>query len=367
MSRTTAENTVLDQEKEANHHRSQAAFFHHPQSALVADHRIPSDAVKSLLQQVVYGREQAVDYKLGSVKDNAAQLSLLLSHVSTVKDYSGRTISEMTLLQAAAAAGDIHMCMVLKNYMSPEEFSAQLLEIFPGGIEAHEREQLGNIFDFKTIFEVIRGAKSDDLDQALRKTDAQWTETDSARAKPDGALSLTEALNRFREQFFNHSCREKIFNPYHMLRAFEWYGLLHAQSERDNSDLSNKKRDLFWCQVMGFCQLMMPACYMQAFSQGLYYLVKVNQLNSRRSEEFDRYLTLRESGLLCFPIFEGRCCDLGFDFAISPISSRAYWQGSDALSCPLLEGSFVREFVSDKNKKFAEFCAVGALPSARPT
>jgi len=43
----------------------------------------------------------------------------------------------MTLLQAAAAAGDVEMCLMLKNYMSPKEFSTQLAEIFQEGIKAH--------------------------------------------------------------------------------------------------------------------------------------------------------------------------------------------------------------------------------------
>jgi hypothetical protein len=364
MSRTTVENTGLEKEQGSSNHPSRARFFHHSQPAPVVGHRTQSDAVTSLLQHVVYGREQSVHYKLESVKGNAAQLSALLSDVSTVKDYSGRTISDMTLLQASASAGDIDMCRMLKNYLSQEEFSAQLAELFPGGIEAHERDQLGNIFNFDTIFAAIRGARDEDLDAALSKAGAEWTETDSARAKPDRALSLTEALNRFRAQFFNHSCSEKIFNPCHLLRAFELYGLLHVQSERDNSALSDKKRDLFECQVMGFCQLMMPACYMQAFSQGLYYLVKVNQLDSWGPENFDRYLTLRESGLLCFPLFEGRCCDLGFDFAISPISSRAHWSDKDPLPTPLLACSFIRKFVSDKNSWLSAHCAAMTLPSA---
>lgn len=358
MSRTTVENTA---ESGATNHPSRAGFFHHPSSA---GHRMQSDAAASLLQQVVYGRELVVQHKLENVKGNAAQLSVLLSHVSTVKDYSDRTISDMTLLQAAAAAGDIDMCILLKNYLSEAEFSAQLAELFPRGIEAHEREQLSNVFNFDAIFSAIRGASSADLDAASSKAGAQWTETDSARAKPDRALSLTEALNRFRAQFFNHSCSEKIFNPCHLLRALELYGLLHAQSERDKNTLNDKKRDLFWCQVTGFCQLMMPACYMQAFSQGLYYLVKVNQLDSWRPEAFERHFVLRHDPLLCFPLFEGRCSDLGFDFAVSPISSRAHWLGKDPLPTPLLACAFIRKFTSGKNSWLSAHCAATTLPSA---
>ena len=57
--------------------------------------------------------------------------------MGTVKDYCDGTITGMTLLQAAAAAGDVEMCLMLKNYMSPKEFSTQLAEIFQEGIKAH--------------------------------------------------------------------------------------------------------------------------------------------------------------------------------------------------------------------------------------
>ena len=91
-----------------------------------AGQRISSDAVNPILQQVVYGNENAVKTALEAAKSNATQLSGILSDTGTGKDYSDRTITGMTLLQAAAAAGDIEMCLMLKNYMAPEEFVCQL-------------------------------------------------------------------------------------------------------------------------------------------------------------------------------------------------------------------------------------------------
>lgn len=72
--------------------------------------------VNSILQYVVYGEESAVNAALEAVKSNATQLSALLSDTGTVKDYSDRTITDMTLLQAAAAAGDVEMCQMLRRY-----------------------------------------------------------------------------------------------------------------------------------------------------------------------------------------------------------------------------------------------------------
>lgn len=294
-------------------------------SAAASASRMHSEAIKPILQHVVYGEESRVKEALEAVKSNAT-LSALLSDTGIVKDYSDRTISGMTLLQAAAAAGDIEMCQMLKPYFDlipngQQEFANQLDELFQEGIEVHEIEQQRNTFNFDSILAAILVASSTDLDAALNKTGAQSTETDSARAKPDSALSLTEALNRFREQFAQHSRSEKIFNPQQLLRAFEVYCALWDQCQRDFSDLDYNKCDLFWRQIIGYTQRFMPACYAQAFSQGLYYLVKVDldpdQSDTWRAEAFRRDLQLRGGDFSYFPLPPDSCSGLGFDFAIS--------------------------------------------------
>lgn len=275
-----------------------------------AAQRIHSDAVNPILQQVVYGEENRVEDTLEAIKNNAAQLSALLSDTGTVKDYSDRTITGMTLLLAAAAAGDIDMCLMLKNYMAPEEFATQLTEIFPEGIEAHESEQQRNTFNFDAILAAIRAANTRALDAALNKT--------------DNGSALCRALEKFRRQFTEISNNEKIFNPQHLLRAFEVYNALWNQCERDGSDHDYQKRDLFWRQIIGFCQRFMPACYAQAFSQGLYYLVKEDQDASWCPETFKRDLKLRRDNFSYFPLPRDSRSGLGFDFAI--YDGRA-WRG----------------------------------------
>ncbi|MCX7125631.1 MAG: hypothetical protein NTU49_07795, partial [Gammaproteobacteria bacterium] len=319
LSITTAMEVALDEEQKARQAidvEAQTAYRHLQaefsrarlfllrgvRGAATAGQRISSDAVNPTLQQVVYGNENAVKAELEAVKSNPTQLSALLSDTGTVKDYSDRTITGMTLLQAAAAAGDVDMCLMLKNYMSSEEFSTQLAEIFLEGIEAHESEQQRNTFNFDAILAAIREANTPDLDAALNKT--------------DNGSALCRALEEFRRQFTEISNREKIFNPQHLLRAFEVYNALWDQCERDGNDRDYKKRDLFWRQIIGYTQRFMPACYAQAFSQGLYYLVKVDQPDSWRPEAFKRDLKLRCDNFSYFPLPLDSRSGLGFDFAI---------------------------------------------------
>lgn len=311
LSITTAMEVALDEEQKARqaidveaqiaYRQLQAEFsrarlflLRGARGTATASQRIPSDAVNPILQQVMYGNENAVRATLEAVKDNSAQLAALLSDIGTVKDYSDRTITGMTLLQAAAAAGDIDMCLMLKNYMSPEEFATQLAEIFPESIEAHEASLQRNTFNFDAILAAISAANIPDLDAALNKT--------------DNGSALCRALEEFRRQFSELSNNEKIFNPQHLLRAFEVYNALWDQCD--------KKRDLFWRQIIGYTQRFMPACYAQAFSQGLYHLVKVDQPDSWRPESFKRDLKLRCDDFSYFPLHRDSRSGLGFDFAI---------------------------------------------------
>ena len=360
---TTAMEVALDEEqkaRQATDAAAQEAFcqlqtqfsrerlfaLRNARGAATAGHCISSDAIiNPLLQQVVYGEENRVKDALEAIKSNATQLSALLSDTGTVKDYSDRTISGMTLLQAAAASGDIDMCLMLKNYMAPEEFICQLAEIFP---EAHEAKQQRNTFNFDAILAAIQAANTPDLDAALKKT--------------DNGSALCHALEEFRRQFSELSNNEKIFNPQHWLHAFEVYNALWDQCERDGSDRDYKKRDLFWCQIIGYTQRFMPACYAQAFSQGLYYLVKVDQPGSWRPEAFKRDLKLRCDNFSYFPLPRDSRSGLGFDFAMYA----GDWRVSGLRTGVTLLPRFFQKLLSSKNSWLSEHYAAGARAVARP-
>jgi hypothetical protein len=295
--------------------------------------RMHSERFNPVLQDVAYGEESKVRDALESVKSDSAQLAALLSDTGTVKDYSDRTITDMTLLQAAAASGDIDMCLMLKNYMAPKEFVYQLSEIFPNGIEAHEIEQQRSAF----ILEAIQTAGTTDLDAALNKT--------------DNSSELSRALEEFRRQFSELSNNEKIFNPHHLLRAFEVYNALWDKCEHDGNDSNYKKRDLFWRQIIGYTQRFMPACYAQAFAQGLYYLVKVDQGASWRPEPFNRALKLKHGDYSVFPLPVDPHSGLGFDFVVYA----ARRNEASGCACQIVD-HYSKTFVEQKHQAFRTLC-----------
>ncbi len=325
--------------KERLFHQARLFLLRGARGAAATGDRIQSNEVNPILQLVVYGEENKVKEALEAVKSNSTQLSALLSDTGTVKDYSNRTITSMTLLQAAAAAGDVDMCLMLKDYMSPEEFATQLTEIF--------RERIENTFNFDAILAAIRAANIRDLDAALNKT--------------NNGSPICLALEEFRHQFSELSNNEKIFNPQHLLRAFEVYNALWDQCERDGSDRDYKKRDLFWRQIIGYTQRFMPACYAQAFSQGLYYLVKVDQPDSWRPEAFKRDLKLRCDNFSYFPLPRDSRSGLGFDFAIYGRHGFGRFRATGAGDL-----HFFQKLLSSKNSWLSEHYAASAEHITQP-
>lgn len=277
--------------------------------------RVSSDAVHPILQEVVYGQENKVRDMLEAVKNDIAQLSVLLTHTSTVTDYSNRTITGMTLLQAAAAAGDSDMCLMLKKYFDlipngQQAFSTQLAEIFPEGIEAHEKKQKQNCFSFDKVCYAIHTARLKDIEAALGE---------EGKLSKRSALYL--ALEEFRREFAEISCSEKIFNPHHLLRAYELLAQFASQFETHNWDdqkrIYFKRGELFFDLIIGYIQRFVPSCYAQAFAQHLDCLVKTNyQPESWCAEPFKRDFTIRNTKFSYFPLRDEEGYRLGFDFGI---------------------------------------------------
>ena len=343
-----AEAQIITLQLKANFQRMLRShgFFAANCAAAPMDQRHSHPAVNEILQNVIRGNKEAVRIALENLRtENPDLLRIVLIATATqpITDYSNRAIVDQTLLQAATCAGDVainpgesEMCEMIASYLHADEVAAQFTELFPDGIEAHEIEQQRNTFNFGTIFEAIRAASTADLDAALNKIGAKFTESDSARAKPDHKLSLTEALNRFREQFAQRSHSEKIFNPEHLRQAFEVYNVLWDQCECDDNDRDYKERDLFWRQIIGYTQRFMPACYVQAFAQGLYYLVKVDRDASWRPEPFNRVLKLKRDNFSYFPLAHDSRSGFGFDFAIygqlgaSAVGMRGSWCWGEA-------------------------------------
>lgn len=303
--------------------------------------RKASDAVTPVLQQVVFGNENengkdasaeknSVKTQLDNTKNNIEVLTDLLCNTSTVTDYSGRQITD-TLLKAALRAGDVEMCQMLIPYFDlipdgKKELDIQLTEVFPDGVEARYQElEEDSKRDFEPMLQAAINAIFNDPDPSNPNNHIDNLHA-TLNKKVDNPLYQTLETS-FRQPYVSLSHRNRTFNPYYYLRVLEMCKELWDQCDHNGHDYFYKKRDLLWCQIKGFCQRFMPACYAQAFSQGLYCLVKVDQPDAWRPEAFRRDLKLRLGWLSYFPLPLDSRSGIGFDFVIY---AKRGWHGNRA-------------------------------------
>lgn len=246
------------------------------------------NAASKLLLDVVQGNEAEAQCLL---KTNPG---LLCSTKGTATSYSGQHIRDLTPFQAALCAGDVEMCEMMKDFFyqiedGQEKLEEQFNAIFPNGFEAHISTQQENVFDFKEILQAIIDAPDNEVTVALEKNF-------------DNNLPLHRALEKFRKEFAEKSLSETLFNPYHLSQAFKMY-------EDEFNILGDwKKRDLFWCQIIGFVQRYLPACMLQAFAQGLCYItVEKKPLRPCARPPVKH---------LCCSILPTAAFGLGYDFAV---------------------------------------------------
>jgi len=305
--------------------RSQGLF--RSGTAAPTDQRPSHPAVNEILQNVVYGNKEAVRVALEALRtENPVLLRTVLIATATqpITDYSNKPVVNQTLLQAAACAGDVainpgekEMCEMIASYLPADEVATQFVELFPEGIEAHEEAQKRQSqTDFEPMLQAVKQAILAENSPDPRNPNDPNNNLNATLSKNVTNELYLKIETLFRQPYTALSHREKIFNPYHLLRAFEVYNELWNQLESNGSNRDYKKRDLFWRQIIGFCQRFMPACYTQAFSQGLHYLVKVDQSDSWRPEVFRRDLKLRCDNFSYFPLSPDSRSGLGFDFAI---------------------------------------------------
>lgn len=227
-----------------------------PSQALYAERfqkTIQEEQLEIVLRHVLFGNQTAAEKQL------KANPSLLLpKNTHPMTDFSGKSVQGLTSFQAALCVGDVDMCeMMRKIFLTMENgeqlMQAQFCEIFPEGVETKIEKQNRNAFKFDEIINVIIHSLPEHVTAALSKED-------------DGS-PLCEALKQFRKVFKEKSDLERVFNPYHLLAAFERY------DQQFDDFQSRDQQQLFCIHVIGFVQRSLPACHVQAFAQSLYEIV----------------------------------------------------------------------------------------------
>ncbi|WP_133131063.1 hypothetical protein [Legionella yabuuchiae] len=262
---------------------------------------LEKQAAKILLSHVVKG-EEAEALKM---IDKNPRLLLILSKAT---DYSGRSYQGLTPFQAALSSHDVALWKKIESYFDklPDgeaEKVRQFRQLFPEGLPQQES------YDFTELVQVISNSSDADIMAALRKE------------KND--TPICQALNGFRTAFTDLAIKEMFFNPSHLIDALKVYD---AQFERWSSW---NQRNLFWRQVIGYTQRFLPACYAQAFCQGLYYILEVKKPLSRS-------LKFKYDDASYYPLTDSS--GLGFDFAVA-----GAWGGFEG---PVLRGEAPRALIN---------------------
>lgn len=274
-------------------------------------------ALKILLLAVVYGNEDLAKEIIISRPE------LLQDKSATATDPSGKEIENLTPLQAALCAGDDDMVRMMKEVVPELDILSQFSEISAhrtiDEVKAEQKDKAQkfktqvseNVFNLARIFAEINAATDAEVQAEL---DAPGQHKDS---------QLNAALRNFRQQFDAIS-NQKIFSPYDLLAAFELY-----KEQFDNfggnpdSQWQQNRRRLFWVQVIGYIQRHLPACYLQAFSQSLYYIIEHNKKLERNFEfQMDKGFYIRAH--------DGDLNNLGYKYAAT--AHRAFEGGPDSLA-----------------------------------
>jgi len=276
--------------------------------------------VKQLLQHIAYGQED-------EAKKIIASNPNLLMMRGTVKDYSGNTIEEVTPLELAYGAEDIDMCQMLLPFLDRlpggrEEALKQMQARFP---ESKEEEKP---YDFKPLVADIRANNN-----------------------------VEAAFEKFREDFKPRVIKKgKHCNVQALLDAMKVYD----DNYDDNDDLwSAEQCSLLWCQVIGYLQRMLPACYAQAFCQGLYNVTDDKQPLKRSLRMVD--------GFSFYPADPTSRVGIGFDFGVYSYVAGCGKGGADPILYVDFRMSMSREEVtklmSGKNIRVAKLMHQPKNPS----
>lgn len=284
---TTVAHTLSDvltqAQTERNSVNAQVGFF-----------KKPNPKAAQLVQSIVYGDLTTLEVLQ---RDNPSLLKTLLDEKVTVTDYSRRKVKQKTAFQAALCAMDDEACSKFAKSMTKEEMVRQYQDIFPKGHETHYLAQTS--FDFSAIVAAISSSNNADLEQTLSLELPNNTE-------------LWNKLEEFRADFTTLSCQESVFNPQHLIHAFDLY-------DKQYDKWNQNQRDLFWRQVIGYVQRFLPANIAMDFAQGLYARVK-NKEKAKRSFNFTY-----GSGAI-FPLITDSLAGLGYEFACLRGPRRAGWE-----------------------------------------
>lgn len=255
------------------------AFFKKPSTR-----SLPKDAegyFQDLLQHIAMGNPAGVE----EILKNRSPLVL---YPGQVTDEAGKTM-QGTPYQIALAVEDTQMAALLKKCIidvmgdkeGVKEADAQYRAQFPEGWEKQEEQSWAPIFaQLDTLTQAIRRADPTDIISQDRPNDSKL----SLRECSEVALVLAEFQALLAAKLKEVLIIGRHFNPRLLQRAFDIYDK-HFIDYFGNDEKDPRAR-LFWQQVIGSIERMMPANYVQALCSGFYDTASKLRKGQQQSRTF---------------------------------------------------------------------------------
>jgi hypothetical protein len=205
--------------------------------------------------------------------------------------------------QGALGAGDKELYEYMAEHFDKVVYKNENGEIIETGIQRAQKqmqEQFPNGFEYQKVEKEFTDLMTEVVNAIA---------TDQTLIDHNTPSEATQAVLK---QFRNYLLPKDVtqghhFNLNYLIEAFNLYN--------QNWDLWNSNQlSLFWRQVIGYLERLVPAVGAQAFCQGLYYYVEQNQPPTRSLKVYS-YLTSTDIEYFSSSDVSA-AAGLGFDFGI---------------------------------------------------
>lgn len=213
---------------------------------------------------------------------------------ATVIDLAGRKIINATAYEAALGAMDMPMIMTIVPFFNKLEDGKHIRicqhhRQYPRGVS------LGATYPFNRILKVISVSSESDLEDQLNLK--------------ENNSPINLELQVFRDYFKGKEITQgQHFDPNNLLNALQRYLAIEKWS--------TLAKDLFWRQVIGYLQRLLPAGDLQAFSQGFFSTFDTEAYPESSFRSFE----LSNGAESVLPLIEGQ--GLGYQYGL--MRGRAY-------------------------------------------
>ncbi len=377
----------------------------------------PILVTKRLVEYVLHGNEALVKQLLVNLPAKVFELK------NNAIDLSGRQFTSVTPIQAAICANDfapnenstgIFELLVIKlKEQHPEDWPKKLhdqtLEIYKKSLSVYLKKQdakINMLENKQRAGEAVNSAmlttekerhqayqdawNSNDLNTIINAhTNPDLDPTKAPDAQKDHAIevkqelidaianasndaiqavlndptidtTLSNLIKAFREEV-DTICRSEIINnPQHLIKLFELYNNFYDRV--GNTDPHWKKRELFWCHLVGYVQRYLSASDAQIFANpGLFAMVEQRKINQRS-------FNFKFDGGSIFPLAFDSHSGLGYKFAVTGVG-RAWPSRRLHVSwtCGCGARASFTKLMSSKNRKLSETLYCDCNPNCSPT